>query len=98
MHRIGLRQRDDALFHDVDGEAHHVDGVLKADRAGELARRHVEDAGWHLRTRVAPLEPGAERRETRLHDEPDIGALISRQIGEKRQLRFHPPERLSGEC
>ena len=61
------------LFSAVDGGT-----MLQADGTHQLARRDGENPRRHLGTGVSALQPRAEGRQPRLHDDADVGPLVRR--------------------
>jgi hypothetical protein len=82
------------LLDHADGDLDQRDRLLEADRAGERARRGIEDlVGDLLRVagiRPAPAQPLHQRPHAGLSHQHDPGALIRRQLAEPGQGVVHP--------
>ena len=85
-------------LHDLDAQAHQVDGLLEADGPGQVPRGRPEDLGCHR----GPVELGVphlvgvpvdEALDARLHDDADPGAVLGAELGEPRHLVVHPRHR-----
>ena len=66
--------------------------TARTSSLGATRRRPADTSGPRR-----AFQPGAERRQAGLDDQPDLGPLTRRKLREERQLELHTAERLPGE-
>ena len=85
----GGGQALDPRLDDVDDGPHEVERLAQADRSGQLLRRVREDRDGGRWVALLLVEPRDELRDAGLGDEPDLRALLGREVAVPPQVLLH---------